>query len=248
MKLRRALNLMLNPLGYDLRRFPQRRIGSDALNDIRLLSRRHKQMTIFDVGANYGQSAEKFSRTFGGADIHCFEPSREACDALYEMARRTPRLHVNNLALGDALGEKEFVENDHSTMSSLLKPSVDCWGKISLQSTVPVSTVDHYCRERSISGIHLLKTDTQGYDYHVLQGCREMLQQNRVHLVLTEVIFSDMYEGLPRVGDLFNWLTDHRFRLVNIYDVRIQNERAGWTDMLFANPHFDFGEAAVQAA
>jgi hypothetical protein len=148
-------------------------------------------------------------------------------------------VYANNIALGEAPGAKEFVENEYSTMSSLLSPGADCWGQVRRTTTVAVSTVDHYCRQQGVGAIDLLKTDTQGYDYYVLKGCREMFAENRVHLVLTEVIFSEMYVDLPRVGDLLNWMADHRFRLVNIYDVRIQGDRAGWTDMLFANPMFD---------
>src|ERR1700693_2130382 len=136
-------------------------------------------------------------------------------------------------ALGSKTGEMDFIANEFSPMSSLLAPSFDCWGSIKETHKVTVKTLDDYCTEQGITNIDILKSDTQGFDLEVLKGAEKLFKGQRVHLVYMEIIFSDMYKGLPRLDEIYAFMADHGFHLVSFYEFFYQHDRAGWTDALF---------------
>lgn len=100
-----------------------------------------------------------------------------------------------------------------------LRAAWECWDRVERTVDVPVTTVDRYCAEHGITQVHLLKTDTQGFDYEVLQGAGRLFQRRAVDLVMTEVTFADLYVGIPSLDVLYRFLAERQFRLVGIYDV-----------------------------
>ena len=188
---------------------------------------------VFDVGANRGQSIERFRRAFQRPVIHAFEPGREAFAELQRRYAGTSGVILNNTALGSRPESRTFLDNDHDDMSSFLEPSVTAWGEIKSRYPVDVITLDDYCDSHSIDRIDLLKIDTQGFDLQVLEGAQRMMRKAAIHMVFTEVIFSEMYKGLPRFDETYAFFADRGYTLVSFYDFYYQHDRASWTDALF---------------
>jgi len=214
----------------DIRFVPK--LGFDAFADMRRLAATSSPL-VFDVGANRGQTIDQLRRYFAGPTIHSFEPGRDAFAELQRRCAGLPDLVLNNFALGARTESRIFLDNDHDDMSSFLEPSVTAWGEIRSRYPVDVMTIDDYCAARGIDRIDVLKTDTQGFDVEVLRGAQRLLGNHAIHLIYTEVIFSNMYEGSPRFDELFAFLADRGYALVSFYDFYYQRERASWTDALF---------------
>jgi FkbM family methyltransferase len=194
--------------------------------------------TIFDVGANEGQTINEFCRVFKSPRIHAFEPSARVLDTLLAAAAAFPTVKVNRLALGSESGRKVFLENSHSVMSSFLEKGPWGWGDVVARREVETSTVDEYCAANHVAAIDILKTDTQGYDLYVLEGARRMLARKAIHLVFTEVNFVAMYDGMPPFDHLYRFLREHGFMLVTFYRIRYLQNRAAWTDAVFLQPDY----------
>jgi hypothetical protein len=64
---------------------------------------------IFDVGANVGQSARKFSKYFPNSEIYCFEPLSETCRVLQREIGARSNVHTFKLALGARSGRRQMV-------------------------------------------------------------------------------------------------------------------------------------------
>ena len=111
-------------------------------------------------------------------------------------------------------------------------------GEIKQRVHVDVKTVDDYCADLGVDAIDILKLDTQGFDLKVIRGSDQLLAQHRVHLIYMEIIFSEMYMGLPRFDEIFGFLADREFVLVAFYDFHYQSGRLGWADALFVDPQF----------
>ena len=60
-----------------------------------------------------------------------------------------------------------------------------------------------------------------------------MMRKAAIHMVFTEVIFSEMYKGLPRFDETYAFFADLGYTLVSFYDFYYQHDRASWTDALF---------------
>jgi FkbM family methyltransferase len=228
--IRKAVKQLLRRAGIDIRFIPE--LGFDADTDMRRLAATDRPL-IFDIGANRGQTIERFRNAFERPVIHAFEPGR---DTFVELQRRTagiPDLHLNNVALGARAEARTFIHSEPDTMSSFLEQSVDGWGEIKDRYPVEVITVDDYCSAHGVERIDILKSDTQGFDLDVLRGARGTLDRHAIHMIFMEITFSDMYKGSPRFDEIYAFLTDAGFTLVSFYDFFYQKGRAGWTDALF---------------
>lgn len=207
-------------------------MGVDAFSDIRALSGTGPSI-VFDVGANVGQSVERFAELLPGSEIHAFEPSPTAFEELRRSTRRFPNVRLINAAVGASPGDLILLENDHTNMSSFLSPGSAGWGRVVRHTPVAVLTVDDYCARQQIERIDLLKIDTQGYELKVLEGASGLIEARQIGLVYLEITFAHLYEGLPDLGELYRVLTDRGYRLVAFYNFVVRDGVAGWCDALF---------------
>jgi FkbM family methyltransferase len=228
-------------MGYDIVRRSEEseEIGHDAYADIRSMVG-SKLPVIFDVGANVGQTIDALRKVFPSPIIHAFEPGKAAFDFLLQTHSKLPYVRLNNLALGSKPGQQIFFEHSKSYHSSFLPlgpdPRPDGWGPISDQREIEVSTVDRYCMQHEIQFIDLLKSDTQGFDLEVLKGAQGLLNARKIRLIYLEIIFQKLYEGIPRLDEIYRFISDHGFELVSFYKCYYLNGRAGRTDALFIQP------------
>ena len=124
-------------------------------------------------------------------------------------------------------------------MSSFLPLGKNGWGEVVNTTQVDVTTIDDYCREKNISHINLLKSDTQGFELEVLKGAIGMLKQNKVEFIFLEINFVELYKNLPSFCDINGFLSQHGFKLLRFYDFSYYENALGWTDTLFYNPQFN---------
>ena len=223
---------ILNLLGLDIKRFNPNLFGLNPMHDLKKLMNT-KSPIIFDVGANKGQSIKIFYTLFPKCKIHAFEPSKETFQELSKKFKKSDKLNLWNIGFGASEKRLSFFENSCSDMSSFLKPSTEAWGEIIKESELDIHTLYSFCHKNNIDKIDLLKIDTQGYDLEVLKGASQILKRGKVRLVFIELIFSDMYTGMPQVGEIFNFLYEMNFSLVTIYPLHYRNGLASFTDALF---------------
>src|SRR5580765_6811499 len=152
MSFRKNINRILKPLaGYEISKVE---FGRDLWPDVKTVLAASEIKTVFDVGANEGQSAREFLRHFPTARIFSFEPTPATFRQLSQFALTQPRIKAVNVALGKTSGKAEFNENAfHQTNSLLLAsprgeeylgPAVtDFQRKIEVELT----TLDEFCRK-----------------------------------------------------------------------------------------------------
>ena len=206
----------------------------DAFDDMRRFVSTDAPV-ILDIGANVGQTAERFRVNFPSSVIHCFEPGTETFKALREKFATTKNVHVWPQAVGSNVGKQTFAENTEPDMSSFLELSATGWGEVKTRAVVDVTTVDQFVRDQDLAKIDILKSDTQGYELEVFKGAEETMRANRIGLVYFEFIFSEMYRDLPRFDEVFAFLADHGFSLVSVYDIHEQRGLADWANFLFVH-------------
>lgn len=221
-------------MGFDVKRYNSKQfLGRNAFDDIRHFLKGIKEPTIIDVGANVGQSALRYLNHYTRARIHSFEPSPSTFEKLRANCSPYPQVSCWNCGVGFKEGLLEFLENDRSDMSSFLAPSETSWGKIIKKTNVKVVSLDSFTKEQDITFIHLLKSDTQGFDFEVFKGAKRLMDEKKIGLIYFEFIFSKMYANLPAFDHVFRYLSDEGFLLVSFYDFHYQKELASWTDALF---------------
>lgn len=235
---------IVNQTGVDVIRLQRNRRGVSAFADMQHFLQNEQAPVIFDVGANSGQSVDQFRTAFPKSFIHSFEPSPSTYEKLESHCKRLPAVRTWNCGVGSTDATLTFLENEHSVMSSFLRPSTSSWGNVVGSIDVPVVTLDSFASDKKIDFVHVLKSDTQGYDFEVFKGASRLMKENRIGLVYFEFIFSDMYKNLPSFDEVFRYLSDRNFALVAFYDQHFQDELISWADVLFVSRDFNRKKAA----
>jgi hypothetical protein len=119
-------------------------------------------------------------------------------------------------------------------MSSFFAPGPTAWGEIAQTTNVSVVTLDAFADREGIDRIHVLKSDTQGYDFEVFKGAQGLMRAGRIQLIYYEVTVSAMYQGLPAYYEVFRFLAEQGFLPVSFYDQHYQNGLLSWMDVLFS--------------
>jgi FkbM family methyltransferase len=187
--------------------------------------------TIFDVGANVGQTARRFRSSFPKAAIYCFEPVREMFEELQKSLAGHSKVQVFQVAMGNTSGTGKIYLGDHPTTNSLIEPE-NARGF----EEVRIETIDSFCQARGIERIDLLKVDTEGFDLEVLKGAASMLSLGRVAFVLAEVGFHPGDTAHVLFDHVRDFLMSHGFHVYGFYDQNL--EWTGENRLRFANACF----------
>jgi FkbM family methyltransferase len=240
--MKRLVKYLLRQRGLDV--VHTNRFGASPWQDVNTMFQGLPLKTVFDVGANIGQTSVEFLHYFPAACIHSFEPFAAAFEKLRQAAAGCARIKPVQSALGEAVGQRVLYVNAESATNSLLPnaPEADCFqpqGFADARGTasIAISTVDAYCEREKILFIDLLKMDTQGYELKVLQGAERMVAGGNVAAIFSEVLFAPIYEGQTYFHDIYEHLWARGFRLVSLYGVQLNNQKfTSWCDALFVHP------------
>jgi FkbM family methyltransferase len=218
MILTRLLRQCLEKRGYRIYNPQNLPAGIDLARDLRRAAPAVPIRTVFDIGANEGQTLASFSREFPEATVYTFEPVAATFEILKKNAAGLPRVVLENLALADSPGTREIVLSDNSHINSLHR-AADASTEATRRATIQVDTVDAYCAARAIDRIDLLKIDTEGYEIQVCQGAERMLREGRVGFVLAEVDFRGEKTGHTDFCALSRHLAPLGYTTHAFYDV-----------------------------
>jgi FkbM family methyltransferase len=197
----------------------------------------NKRPIIFDVGANKGQSIERFRRTWRSGKIIAFEANPGLALDL-ELKWACPNITVKPVAVGSSAGCVEFSIFENDELSSCLNLSSAESNPFALtvlkaRIDVPVITLDAYAQEEGFKEIDLLKIDTQGFDLKVLRGASELLRRSSVDAILVEVNFIEIYENECSFGEIERFLAEMSYGLIGLYEVVRRHGCIGWATACF---------------
>lgn len=194
---KQKVKIALNSMGIEAHRFNP---ATSKLARLMAALRTFNIDMVFDIGANDGQFALEL-RAGGYSDqILSVEPMASAHARLTNASQADVGWHVHPpCAVGDRTGLIDLNIAGNSVSSSVL-PMLGSHSKAAPESiyqgkeSVPLTTLDlivpKYIGQASAP---LLKIDTQGYEWQVLDGAKEILPT--VRGILMEVSLIPLYEG-----------------------------------------------------
>jgi len=163
--IKQAIRRML--LRGGLRIYSVNKFGLDVESEVRRFLGGELR-TIFDVGANTGQSALRFSGAFPTSDIYSFEPVPDTFAALKQNTSGIRHVRTFQCAMGAKPDRAKIFLGDVSQKNSMVAET----GK---SVDVEVKTIDGFCDENGIKAIDFLKIDVEGFEFQVLDGAAKML-------------------------------------------------------------------------
>ena len=197
MSLRTAVKKGLRKIGLEAHRFVP---ASSPTAQIITSLRKFGIDLVLDVGANQGQFALELRSGGYAGNILSFEPLSTAHDQLLQTSSKDPKWEVYpRTALGDHDGQIEINIAGNSVSSSILSmleshrnaaPESAYLGKEKVEMAMLDTLARPYLDQ---SRAAFLKIDTQGYEWQVLDGAKNLL--SRFQGVLLELSFVPLYEG-----------------------------------------------------
>ena len=144
------------------------------------LSSHHESFTIVDIGANKGEwSSEVLAGVKNqGKEValHIFEPANDSFLRLHRLFQ-FPTVKVNKIALSDSNGTARlYVRGALSGINSLYD---DDGGGAEVIHTL---TLDEYVAQNSLDRIDFVKSDTEGHDFCVMKGAKNLLRAGKVNV------------------------------------------------------------------
>ncbi len=217
--LKNVIKKILQFLGYEIvKYYPE--MEQKNYDEIYKQIFKNDEVLLFDVGANKGQSIDRFEKILKNRIIHSFEPINFEFEKMKKKYSKLSNIKINNFAIGDKIEEKTFFINNYTGSSSFLEIKKNTeWTKlrskqfkidpkefIKEEKKIKIETIDNYCQNNHINEIDILKIDTQGYEDKVLLGASKMLQGKKIKLIEFEIILSDIYSKTLSIGEIENIL------------------------------------------
>ena len=216
-QLRRLFNLPEKAKNLD------KQYGIDPWVDIERLSKELKRPieVVFDVGAHTGSTSDYFLQAYPKAKVFAFEPHGPSFNKLTSSVRNR-NFNSFKIALSDSIGEQSFFEYGiESTINSLVPNAVYAtrFNKDAQEKSVRVDTIDHFCKDKNVRHISVLKIDTEGNDFNVLKGAKSLLEEGGIDFILFE--FNDFGTRKGAIGgslnEIGNFLSKYNFHFIATY-------------------------------
>lgn len=137
-------------------------------------------MTVVDIGANIGFYSVLFSRLVGPTgSVHAFEPDSLNFKHLVSNTRKRKNVFVNNLAVSNKSGKIKLYHFD----SNVEHQTYDNGEGKSFTEINCISLNDYFNKGETVN---LVKTDTEGYDYYVINGMQDVIKRQKQFVLATE--------------------------------------------------------------
>lgn len=238
--IKKSAQKILNGLGFRLMRLSK--LARDPfLAQAEIIGRLNRsKLTIFDIGANRGQTALKYRAIFPNAEIYCFEPFPDSIRELRKRFVTDEQVHVVPSAVAQQIGVSVFYVNEFDPTNSLF-PRPSAGRRYYPKSAGPkekieVETIslDAFVSDKGISKIDILKFDIQGGELNALRGAEQLLMKGDIPLIYTEIMFVPHYESAALFHEIWTFLSRFGYSPYDIYHlVRAKNGQLRYGDALF---------------
>lgn len=199
---------------------------------------------IIDVGANRGQfGSDVYSSGYEGS-ILSIEPLSEAWAILKQQTASRKNWHVHDrCALGEIgkLGIINIAENlDSSSILDMMDRHIHAapWAQYTNTESCEVRRLDDifFALDRP-QGPVLLKIDSQGYEYNILQGAQKSLKE--IAAVITEVSLVELYRDQRLWLEVVDLMDKSGFSIWSVIKgfVDYRNGQSLQLDVIFVNRH-----------
>ena len=152
---------------------------------------------IFDVGCQNDNIFYDINPNV--KEVHLFDPN--VSDVLLNKIRDKKNIFFSNFGLGNINEEKEFYYYYGSFLHRTEEPKFNNFHQ---SKKTKIKRLYDYVNENNIDHIDFLKIDTEGFDFEVLKGCGDFI--NNIKYIEFEN-FINFYDN-KKIDDIFNYFKD----------------------------------------
>jgi FkbM family methyltransferase len=168
-------------------------------------------LNIVDIGAQSG-AFSLMSQFFPNTIWYCFEPDPLNFSLLSEniLLNNITNAKLFSEALSDKVGECEFnICKNHRGLNTLGKKLKRFTKEESIMINVKLNTLDNIFEENKVD---LIKIDTEGAEYSILQGAKSLLKKSSPKILL-EYSNDNLSQFNLSIHDLNNLIEDLNYKI-----------------------------------
>ena len=198
--------------------------------------------TWIDVGSHRGLYTDLIKKNFGVKKAYLFEPQKNIFKFIKNKYKNDKSVFLYNLAISNSKIKKIFYINKHDLTSSLTKINKKNFylrvkakifgGKIedmvTTEYVVNSISLSNFIKKKKIKKINLIKIDTEGHEFEVLQGLKKKI--NIVENILIEFHNNKIYLN-------YNSNNIHKYLIKNnfVLKKKIKFPFTEWEDRIYIN-------------
>ena len=183
---------------------------------------------FFDIGAHKGETIDLFMQNFNINNFYSFEASPKNFEILKKNVSKykDKKIYIENVAIGSSSEKaslKQVQESSSSTLTNINLESkyfkkkqkiLNFFSKKKYYTniSIEIKTLYEYLNSKLIKNIDFLKKETEGYEFKVLLGLKNKLQN--VKIVLFEHHYDDMLKKGYTFTDINTLLVKHNFKQI----------------------------------
>jgi FkbM family methyltransferase len=192
--------------------------------------------TVFDIGANIGQTAIYYANLFPCSKIYSFEPVFHAYEQLVRNTAHLHRVHPLRLGIGNRDGIANIkIIDEASTINTFADTSAS---RNCPTQPVDLLKLDSYCNSNHIQCVDLVKIDVEGYECEVIEGARQSLSRQLFDMVLAEVSLGSLNQDNSSLCKVLSSMSCFGYQLVGLYETSLMRlpTHQHYSNALFLSP------------
>jgi len=179
-----------------------------------------------DIGANVGMFTECLLEQRPGCEAFLFEPVSQYYEHCQARFAHDPRVHVYPYGVGPDPGMHTIYKPEHNYGGNSLVEEL-CFDERenaetcadTVWSTEEIELVDFsaFAQENDIGDVDFVKTDTEAYDYAVLESMLDWLRQrSRLPAILSEMLSPTFHTRAKEQADVVQALVELGYQDVDL--------------------------------
>ena len=184
-------------------------------------------INVIDIGAHKGETIDLFLKNFKISKIYSFEPNKNLFNDLIKKKYNSEIIILSNLGVGKISEKKElniFKDTSSSTLNSINENSEYFKRKNKIMSfflqnenffkdkqTVNICNLSEFIKEKKIEKIDILKIDTEGYEFNIIDGISETDFRN-IKFIYFEHHYDLMINKGYKFSDINELLKKNKFQ------------------------------------
>ena len=213
-----------NKHGYEFQKSKLLTTSDDPFFILSKLLCRDEVNSIVDAGASIGETSKRLSNFYPKAKIYAIEPFPPFFEKLSYLSKDNYNISAHNIALSSFNGKSKLNINRSEGTNSLLDSNLEyseIFDNLLIkkdQIEVNCTTLDSFTEENKIESLDIFKLDLQGYETKAIEGASNFLHNNKVGVIMCEIIFEELYKGQGNPFELMHYLVEkYSFKFLNFY-------------------------------
>ena len=207
------------------------------------LKKNLKHLNIFiDVGSHKGTYTDLIVNNFKTKKIYMFEPQRKIFQFIKKKYKNSKKIEIFNQTISNLNQMQKIYVNKHDLTTSLTKLNkenfylkckailfgVNTSGMINETYNVRTIKLDDIIKVKKLKNIDLIKIDTEGHEYKVLQSLKKNIK--KVKIILIEFHNDNIFLN-------YNSNKIHKFLIKNNFFLqeKIKFPFTTWEDRVYIN-------------